>query len=344
MVLPHHRRRARRNTIASSSDIPSGLVFADTDAPGISRKKLTNGWGYHRDGKRISDQKEVTRLNALALPPAYERCWFCCDPRGHIQAIGYDARGRRQYRYHPDFRSNRDMEKFGRLEDFGRALPALRKALDSDLARSVHDKTTMAAAVVRLLDIAQLRIGGQNYARDNGSFGATTLRKRHAKVTGRTLRLRFKAKSGKDADYVLSDRILARIVKRCQDLPGQSLFAYPDDDGTMHPVSSHDVNDYLKAATKGDFTAKDFRTWGGTLIAYEALREADGEPLTLKAMLAKVSQALCNTPAVARKSYIHPVLMEAAKSGEPIDFPDVRATARLSRNERSLIEFLAQAG
>ncbi len=330
--------------MASIANVPAGLVFADIDAPGINRKKLTHGWGYYCDGKRISDRQEIARLNALAVPPAYDRCWFCSDARGHIQAIGYDARGRKQYRYHPDFRSTRDTEKFARLEEFGRALPALRKALERDLARRVYDKTTMAAAVVRLLDVAQLRIGGQRYARDNGSFGATTLRKRHATVAGRTLRLRFKAKSGKDADYRVSDHILARIVKRCQDLPGQSLFAYPDEDGTMHPISSQDVNDYLRHATNGDFTAKDFRTWGGTLIAYEAMREADGEPLTLKALLAKVSDALCNTPAVARKSYVHPLLMEAVRVGKPIDFPDVRATARMSRNERSLVAFLARSG
>lgn len=330
--------------MASIANVPAGLVFADVDAPGISRKKLTSSWGYYFNGKRISDRQEITRLNALAVPPAYERCWFCSDARGHIQAIGFDARGRKQYRYHPDFRSNRDTEKFARLEEFGRALPALRKALERDLARRVYDKTTMAAAVVRLLDVAQLRVGGKRYARENGSFGATTLRKRHATVSGRTLRLRFKAKSGKEADYTLSDHILARIVKRCQDLPGQSLFAYPDDDGTMHPISSQDVNDYLKHATNGDFTAKDFRTWGGTLIAYEAMREADSEQLTLKAMLEKVSNALCNTPAVARKSYVHPLLMEAVRVGEPIDFPEMRATARMSRNERSLVAFLARAG
>lgn len=322
--------------------MPTGLIFADVDAPGISRRKLARGWGYYRDGKRIVDRQEIDRLNALAVPPAYERCWFCHDHRGHIQAIGYDARGRRQYRYHPDFRSNKDTEKFARMEDFGLALPALRKALDRDLARRVYDKTTMAAAVVRLLDIAQLRVGGQRYVRENGSFGATTLRKNHARVTGQTLRLRFKAKSGKDADYVLSDRVLARIVKRCQDLPGQSLFAYRDSDGAMHAISSHDVNDYLKQATRGSFTAKDFRTWGGTLIAYEALREAGEAGLSLKAMLARVSAALCNTPAVARKSYIHPALTEAVQSGQPIDFPDMRATARLSRHERSLIAFLAR--
>ncbi len=324
--------------------VPADLVFAEVDGPGISRRKLTRGWAYYRDGDRVIDRDEIDRLNALALPPAYERCWFCDDPRGHIQAIGYDARGRRQYRYHADFRSSRDRDKFARMAHFGRALPALRKAIDRDLKRRRYDKVTIVAAVIRLLDIAQLRIGGTQYARDNGSFGATTLRKRHAQVTGAKLRLRFKAKSGKLADYMISDRVLVRIVRRCQDLPGQALFAYPDADGAMRSVSSHDVNEYLKAAMGDSFTAKDFRTWGGTLIAYETLRAAAGARVPLKAMLADVAQALGNTPAVARKAYIHPVLLDMAKAGETIDFPKARATARHSQGERSLIAFLERLG
>ncbi len=335
----------RRTQIASmpevAPDLVPGLVYADVDSPGITRRKLARGWAYDQQGKRIADRGEIDRLNALALPPAYERCWFCPDPRGHIQAIGYDARGRRQYRYHADFRLSRDTEKFARLQHFGKALPALRKALDRDLARRGHDKVAIVAAVVRLLDIAQLRIGGQQYVRDNGSFGATTLRKRHVQVTGQKLRLRFKAKSGKLADYLISDRVLARIIKRCQDLPGQALFAYADEGGVMRSVSSNDVNDYLKAAMGEGFTAKDFRTWGGTLTAYETLLEAAGDRVPLKAMLADVAKALGNTPAIARKSYIHPVLLEAARSGEAITFPRARSTAWQSQAERSLIAFLA---
>lgn len=318
-------------------------MFADIDGPGISRRRLKRGWAYYRSsGDRITDRDEIDRLNRLALPPAYERCWFCPDPRGHIQAIGYDARGRRQYRYHPDFRSSRDRDKFARLEHFGQALPRLRKAIERDLGRRRYDKATIVAAVVRLLDIAQLRVGGQQYARDNGSFGATTLRKRHALVTGRKLRLRFKAKSGKPADYLISDRVMARIVRRCQELPGQALFAYPDAGGEMRAVSSQDVNDYLRAAMGSSFTAKDFRTWGGTLIAYETLREAAGGRVPLKTMLAQVAEALGNTPAVARKAYVHPVLLDIAKNGEAIDFPKARATARHSQAERSLIAFLGR--
>lgn len=339
------RRRCAIATKSSAAPSPGAdLVFVEIDGPGITRRKLKHGWAYYLEEQRITDREEIDRLNALALPPAYERCWYCPDPRGHIQAIGYDARGRRQYRYHPDFRANRDRDKFARMVQFGGALPGLRKTLDRDLARRRYDKTTIVAAVVRLLDVAQLRIGGRQYARENGSFGATTLRKRHARVTGQRLQLRFKAKSGKLADYLISDRVLARIVRRCQELPGQALFAYPDAEGAMRSVSSQDVNAYLKAAMGESFTAKDFRTWGGTLIAYETLRAGAGGRVTLKGMLEQVAAALGNTPAVARKSYVHPALLEAAKAGAPIAFPKARGSRRLSPSERSLIAFLGALG
>ncbi len=286
-------------------------------------------------------------MNAIGLPPAYERCWFSPDVLGHIQAIGYDARGRRQYRYHPDFRAHRDRDKFDRCAVFGALLPALRRQIERDLGRRVYDKTTMVAAVVRLLDIARLRVGGAEYARDNGSFGATTLRKRHARVRGQKLELSFTAKSGKRATYLIDDRVLARIARRCQDLPGQELFAYADGEAIVRPVSSHDVNAYLKNAMHSDFTAKDFRTWGASLIAYETLIGVRGGAgtagTTLKQVLAEVAAELGNTPAVARKAYIHPRLIEAATGGPIPAPPRERAARYLSRTERGLIAYLASA-
>lgn len=322
------------------------LRFSDITAPGITRKRLAKGWGYYFDGRRIVAQDEIDRLNALGVPPAYERCWFSPDPAGHIQAIGYDARGRRQYRYHANFRSDRDREKFDRCVQFGNALIPLRRRIDRDLGRRIYDKTTIVAAIVRLLDVARLRVGGVQYARDNGSFGATTLRKRHAQVRGQKLQLKFTAKSGKVADYLINDRVLARIVRRCQDLPGQELFVYRDGREGLRPVTSHDVNAYLKEATQGDFTAKDFRTEGASLIAYESLigvrSASDAGPVSLKAMLAEVSTALGNTPAVARKAYIHPRLIEAAQSADLPILPKLRAMRHLSKTERGLISYLSQ--
>ena len=321
-------------------------MFSDIAAPGITRKRLTNGWGYYERGKRITDVVTIRRLDAIGLPPAYDRCWFCRDGAGHIQAIGYDQRGRRQYRYHVGFRSERDRDKFDRCAPFGRALAALRRQIDRDLNRRVYDKTTIVAAIVRLLDIARIRIGGAQYARDNDSFGATTLRKRHAQVSGQKLRLRFKAKSGKVATYVINDLTLARIVRRCQDLPGQSLFGFLDSNGTARSVTSQDVNIYLKSAMGGDFTAKDFRTWGASLIAYQVLSAPAGAEAgaPLKQVLATVAEALGNTPAMARKAYVHPRLIDMAKNGGITPVKGARAPRGLSPSERALIALLELPG
>ena len=329
--------------MATISPSAEGLSFSDISAPGITRKRLAMGWGYYWQGKRIGDRETIRRLNALGLPPAYERCWFCADAAGHIQATGYDRRGRRQYRYHAHFRSEREHEKFDRCAPFGRALPALRRRIDHDLGRRVYDKTTIVAAIVHLLDIARLRIGGRQYARDNGSFGATTLRKRHAQVSGQKLKLQFRAKSGKEAVYLINDRALVRVVLRCQELPGQALFSYRDEAGEPRAVSSEDVNAYVKDAMGDAFTAKDFRTWGASLIAYEALSgDCTGAQagVTFKHMLVTVADALGNTPAMARKAYIHPRLIAMAKAGNFIPGCAGRATRYLSRAERGIIAML----
>ena len=319
------------------------IVYCDNSQPGITRKKLRHGWGYWgTDGERITDRDEIDRLNAIGLPPAYRDAWFSPDPNGHIQAVGWDDKGRKQYRYHPDFRARKDGEKYDRCSVFGLALPKLRARVEADLRKRSHGRERTIAAIVKLLDIGHLRIGNEAYARTNKSFGVTTLRNRHAKISGGTMKLQYRAKSGKIRELTVTDRSLARFVKQCQDLPGQQLFQYVGADGEPHGVTSSDVNDYIRAATGCDFTAKHFRTWGASVIAFEALASADHD-IGLKTMLQPVTEALGNTPAIARKSYVHPALIDLTKGGqeafrERLDLP--RATRYLDRYERGLIAFL----
>lgn len=320
------------------------LCHVDDDLPGITRRKAGRGWAYYDpQGRRIADRDEIDRLNRVAMPPAYRECWFCPSPEGHIQATGYDDKGRKQYRYHLDFRAAQEAEKYGGCASFGRALPLLRRQVESDLARRSLDKRTAVAAIARLLDLGHVRVGSEGYAKANQSFGATTLRNRHAKVTGTRLKLEYRGKSGQMQRLTIEDKRLTRLVKRCQDLPGQHLFQYLDDAGNPHPVTSSDVNDYIREATGTGFTAKHFRTWGASVIAYEALVAAAPGGLTLKAMLAPVAAALGNTPAISRKSYVHPALIDIARAGGmrgegSIRLP--RATRFLKPAERGLIAFL----
>lgn len=321
------------------------LVHANDSLPGISRRALKRGWAYFLpDGTRITDRDEIDRLNAVGMPPAYRDCWFCPVPHGHIQAIGYDDRGRKQYRYHPDFRAAREAEKYRGCALFGRALPRLRARIEADLSTRGLRKERTIAAVVRLLDLAKVRVGNEQYATANKSFGATTLRRRHVDLTGQKLRLRYRAKSGREHDLTISDRRLLRFVRAMQDLPGQHLFQYLDEDGVARPISSGDVNAYIAEAMRHDFTAKHFRTWGASTIAFETL--ASG-PVSLAQMVAPVAEALGNTPAISRKSYIHPALIELCKSGQDewragLRLP--RTTRYLTRYERGLIAFLEERG
>jgi len=319
------------------------IVYCDDSRPGITRKKVRHGWGYwDADGKRITDRDEIDRLNGVGLPPAYKDAWFCPKPNGHIQAVGWDDKGRKQYRYHPDFRAKKEGEKYERCSVFGLALPKLRARYAADLRKRTHSKDRTVAAIVKLLDIGHLRIGNESYAKANKSFGVTTLRDRHAKISGATIRLKYRAKSGKERELTITDRSLARFVKQCQDLPGQQLFQYVGSDGEPHPVTSSDVNDYIRDVTGCDFTAKHFRTWGASVIAFEALADADHD-IGLKTMLEPVTEALGNTPAIARKSYVHPALIDLTKTGQEafrkkLALP--RATRYLDRYERGLIAFL----
>jgi DNA topoisomerase I len=320
----------------------SRLIFCDDSGPGITRKRMRHGWGYWDvDGNRITDHEEIARLNAIGLPPAYENAWFNPDPDGHILATGIDAKGRKQYRYHPHFRSWRESEKFDGCASFGRLLPLVRKRVEADLASKKLTRERAIASIVRLLDTGGIRVGNESYAKSNKSFGATTLRMKHAQVAGSTLRLRFKAKSGKLCEMKVSDLGLARFVKRMQDLPGQHLFQYVNGDGAPHPVGSSDVNEYL-AETMGErFTAKHFRTWHASALGFEILAEAQGQ-VTLKELASEVAGRLGNTPAIARKSYIHPAVIalieRQAKWRAGLRLP--KSTRWLSRYERGLIDLL----
>lgn len=320
------------------------LCFVDDTMPGIMRKRRGRYWMYFEaDGKRITDRDEIDRLNAVGLPPAYERAWFCPTPNGHIQATGYDARGRKQYRYHPDFRAQQDAAKYDRCADFGRALPKLRKRVKEDLGKRAVSKEAVVAAVVRLLDHEHLRVGNEAYAKANKSFGATTLLSRHVKLLGRAVKMRFKGKSGIERELSITDRTLTRIVRHCLDLSGQHLFQFVDDDGQPQPVTSTDVNDYIRDAMGEAFTAKHFRTWAASVIAFEQLCAAGEDGVSMEQMLEPVAEALGNTPAISRKSYVHPELIEAVKANphNPLgELPCPQATEYLSSAERGLILFL----
>lgn len=335
---------ANSKQVQNNDNIPvppdKALVYAEAAALTIRRRRAGTGWHYFDEtGQRVTDPAAVERLNRIALPPAYTEARFCSDPLGHLQAIGTDARGRRQYRYHPAFREARESSKFANCAAFGMALPALRRRLDQDLAAPPRRREAVLAAVVRILDCEYLRIGNRAYVRQNKSFGLTTLRNRHAKLTRGGLALEYRGKGGIMRKVRLTDRMVIRIVRRCQDLPGQQLFQYQGEDGQVHAVNSGDVNAYLREITGSDFSAKDFRTWHGSVIAFAALNRGAG----LKEMLAEVSEALANTPAVARRAYIHPSLVAAAqsKSFAPRRLP---RPGRLSREERGFLDWLAQDG
>ncbi|BBC72367.1 DNA topoisomerase [Altererythrobacter sp. B11] len=324
---------------------PTKLIFVDDDLPGITRRKAGRGWAYYSpEGERITERAEIDRLNSIALPPAYEDAWFCPADNGHILATGVDAKGRKQYRYHPDFRAQRESEKFDSCRLFGELLPLVRRRVEEDLAGREVTRSHAIASVVRLLDLGVVRIGNEAYARQNKSFGATTLRQRHATVTRGSLRLRFKAKSGKQREVTINDRRLAHFVRKMQDLPGQYLFQYLGEDGEVHHVGSAEVNAYLCETMGEHFTAKNFRTWHATAVAFGLLAHAK-QPLTIRALMEEVSEKLGNTPAIARKSYVHPAVVALTerqlKWREALKLP--RKTRWLSREERGLLALLEQS-
>ena len=300
----------------------AGLRYASDDRPGFTRQRSGTGFSYRdADGVTIRDREVIARIRALAIPPAWTDVWICPWPNGHLQATGRDARGRKQYRYHERWSVRRGTDKFDRMLEFARALPRIRKRRDADLGLRGLPREKVLAGVLWLLEATLIRVGNDEYARLNRSFGLTTMRGRHARIDGHAIRFRFRGKSGQAHEVGLRDRRLASLVRRCQELPGQELFGYVDEDGQVRDVASEDVNDYLREASGGDFTAKDFRTWAGTVLAYRALRalqpgegDRDARQNVVEA-IRETADRLGNTPAVARGSYVHPAVLEAYLDG-----------------------------
>ena len=324
------------------------LRHSSDGEPGYTRRKQGRYWAYFdEDGKRITDRDTIDRLNAIALPPAYENAWFCKDENGHLQATGVDARGRKQYRYHAAFRARRDKKKYTGTLEFGAALPKIRRKVAADLKKRTLSRDAVLAAVVRLLDTQYLRVGNEQYARDNKSFGATTLRSRHVRRRGGKLMMRFAGKHGIVHEVPITDSHLKRIVAKCDDLPGQHLFQYLTEEGEACPVTSADVNDYIREASGGDFTAKNFRTWGASVIAFDQMltaQEHEKARISLKTVLEPVAEALGNTPAISRKSYVHPKLIDVARDNprNPLNgLERPRGRKWLSSEEVGLLAFLA---
>ena len=333
----------------------AGLRYISDDQPGVRRRRAGKGFAYTGPtGRRITDPDRIAWFKRLAIPPAWTDVWISPIRRGHIQATGRDARGRKQYRYHPRWRAVRDEVKYGRLIEFARALPRIRRRTDRDLRRRGLPREKVLALIVRLLETTLVRVGNEEYARDNRSFGLSTLRDRHVKDDGNGLQLIFKGKSGKEHVVAIRDRRLARLVRECQELPGQELFQYVDEDGRRQSVDSGDVNDYLREASGEGFTAKDFRTWAGTVAASLALREfleVDDDAGRKKAIVAAIEEVaarLGNTPAVCRACYVHPDVLDAYLDGTLVDALAERARgvgrgAHALRPEEAAVLGLLQA-
>jgi DNA topoisomerase-1 len=332
----------------------AGLRYVSDIHPGIRRKRAGKGFVYiGTDGKPIKDEKELARIRSLAIPPAYRDVWICPSPNGHIQATGRDARGRKQYRYHPKWREVRDETKFGRMLAFSEVLPQIRVRVEKDLQRGGLPREKVLATVVSLLECTCIRVGNDEYAKANRSYGLTTLKDQHVEISGSTLRFEFRGKSGKIHKVDLSDRRLARIVQQCQALPGEDLFQYLDDEGVRQTIGSEDVNAYIREVSGQEFTAKDFRTWAGTLLAVEALTEIgawssqrNAKSNMLKAV-DRVAEQLNNTRAVCRKYYVHPAVLEHYMAGSMLEALEngTKPTAKsgLNPEESRVVQLLRQA-
>lgn len=325
------------------------LIYIDDSLPGITRKGAGRGFAYYSpEGELIRDPAERMRLNAIALPPAYRDAWYCPAANGHILATGYDEAGRKQYRYHPDFRLMREGDKFDSCAAFGRLMPLVRARVDDDLSQPKLTDTRAVACVIRLLDLSAIRVGNEQYATTNESYGATTLRRKHAEVRHGGIHLHFVGKGGREREIELNDPRLARAVRRMQDLPRSKgddhLFRYDCEDGSVRPVTSQMVNDYLRETMGGEFTAKHFRTFHASVIAFTQLAAGEGH-VPIRVLLEEVSQQLGNTPAIARKSYIHPAVIARVEGQEDwrsgLKLP--RATKWLSREERGFLELLDES-
>jgi DNA topoisomerase-1 len=320
-----------------------GLRYVSDAGLGIRRKGSGKGFRYvGPDGRAVRDPATLARIRALAIPPAWTEVWICPTAGGHLQATGRDARGRKQYRYHPKFRAFREETKFARMIAFAQALPGIRRRVARDLARRGLPREKVLATVVRLLETTLIRVGNEEYAKTNRSFGLTTLRENHVAVRGNTLRFEFRGKAGKRHRVAIEDARIARIVRRCQDLPGQELFHYEGDDGALEPIDSEDVNDYLRAIAGDEFSAKDFRTWAGTVLATLALQELESFDSKARAKknvvraIESVAAQLGNTPAICKRSYVHPAVIETYLDGQLAKVLKQRAEQKLRAKIGSL--------
>ena len=340
-------------TASPTSARRAGLVYVSDGDPGFSRVRRGKGFSYHDASGDLVDDATRERVEALAIPPAWEEVWICPDARGHLQATGRDEKGRKQYRYHERWTEHRNRVKFDRMVPFGEALTDIRARVEDDLGRKDHGREKVVALAVRLLDETLVRIGNPEYAADNGSYGLTTLRDKHVSFDGSEVRFAFVGKSGKEHELKVRDRKLARLVKKCRDIPGYSLFQYYTDDGKSS-IGSGDVNAFLQETTGEDFTAKDFRTWGGTVLAARALRACgDGEDeeaceSNVVQTIKEVAEGLGNTVAVCRKYYVHPDVLEAYREGALIDALKKRnagnTPAFLEPDEAAVLSLLKERG
>ena len=319
-----------RQLTAEADARAAGLHYTTDTDPGITRKRAGKGWSYRDpDGDLVRDRETLDRIRSIVIPPAWHDVWISADPRGHLQATGRDDRGRKQYRYHPRWNEARGETKYEHTIAFAESLPRLRARVAHDLASPGLSRDKVIATIVSLLEATLIRIGNETYAKENKSYGLTTLRDRHVEVRGERVMFSFRGKSGVEHEIELRDRRLARIVRRCQDLPGQTLFQWVDDDGVRHKIGSDEVNEYLREATGADFTAKDVRTWAGTVLAAHELatfehpwKSETEAKRNLVAAIRAVSERLGNTQAVCRKCYIHPSIITSYEHGTVVEFPD----------------------
>ena len=333
-----------------------GLRYVTDDTPGFRREKAGKAFRFvNTRGRAIHDDATVKRIRALAIPPAWTDVWICPMANGHLQATGRDARGRKQHRYHPKWREARDETKYARMMAFAKALPKIRRHVAQELKRPGLSRNKVLATVVKLLEVSLIRVGNEEYARGNNSYGLTTMRDKHARVNGKKVTFQFRGKSGKTHSIDIDDPRLAKIVKKCQDLPGQELFQYIDDEGDQRDVKSEDINEYLHEIVEGDFTAKDFRTWSGTVLAATALAElkkfdskAEAKKNIVRA-IESVAERLGNTPTICRKSYVHPAVIDCYLDGATIKVVRQRAEeqmrtslAKLRPEEASVLTLLQQ--
>lgn len=351
--MAHATRRARRPALRIVTDPVesakfAGLRYVTADVPGIRRRRVGKGFAYYTaEAKLLRDRAELARIRALALPPAWRDVWICARADGHLQAVGVDARGRKQYRYHPRWRAVRDETKYNRMVRFGTLLPRVRERVEAHLALPGLPREKVLATVLRLLEATLIRVGNEEYARANHSFGLTTLQNRHVQIHGATVMFSFRGKSGVRHTIPLKDRRLAGILARCRDLPGYELFQYVDGDGSLRGVDSADVNAYLRELSGEDFTAKDFRTWAGTVLAAAALREMPAgaseaeQKRNVAAAIVGVAARLGNTPAVCRKCYVHPEVVGAYLDGSLASLRmEAEAAGALRPEERAVLGLL----